>query len=76
MLFAPCYFYLRVYQLDLEIFFKLFFWPALYSTCGTPAYFETCFQYKQVFIMIMIIMIIVICIVLLIIYIWTIVPLP
>ena len=35
-------------QLDLEIFYQQFFWPALYATPGTPAYMETCFQYKQV----------------------------
>ena len=35
-------------QLDLEIFYQQFFWPALYATPGTPAYIETCFQYKQV----------------------------
>ena len=35
-------------QLDLETYFKLFFWPGLYSTVGTPSYMETCFHYKQV----------------------------
>ena len=35
-------------QLDLEIFYQQFFWPALYATPGTPAHMETCFQYKQV----------------------------
>ena len=34
--------------MDLEILFKLFFWPSLYSTQGTLAYTQTCFGYKQV----------------------------
>lgn len=34
-------------QGDLETFYQLFFWSDLYATLGTPAYMETCFQYKQ-----------------------------
>ena len=39
----------HIVQLDLEIYFQLFFWPALYATPGTSAYMETRFQYKQVY---------------------------
>ena len=39
---------ISVYQLDLEILFKTFFWPGLYSTLGTLSYIQTCFSYKQV----------------------------
>ena len=38
---------ISVYQLDLEILFKTFFWPGLYSTLGTLSYIQTCFSYKQ-----------------------------